>query len=157
MQVTAQFAVLGDLSAIRKVKFEGPAVMNLHPIHTINDGWFAPIAAMYSQFESYALRVEKMFDELIKLGGSDLVVAMLNIGQRLSGDLGWANGRYAYGLKHSFSAGDHGPNLAMVAVHFTDWAFQMAMDEGEYGKLDFEHKEFDEFIQSLRDNLQALK
>jgi len=157
MKVTAKFAVLGDLRAIRKVAFEGPMVMNLFPINQINDGWFAPIAAMYSQFESYALRVEKMFDELIKLGGADLVVEMLNIGQDLSGDLGWANGRYAHGLQHTFRVHDRGVNLSMAAVHFTDWAFQMAMDEGELGQLDFEHKEFDEFIQSLRDNLAKLK
>lgn len=157
MKVSAQFAVLGDLSAIRNVKFTGPMVMSLNPVNLLNDNWFAPIAGMHGQFESYALRVEKMYDELIKLGGSDLVVYMLNLGQELSGDLGWANGRYAFGLRHPFAIDDLGTSRSMVAVHFTDWAFRMAMDKGEDGMLDFEHEEFDEFIQSLRDNLANLK
>lgn len=156
MKVSAKFAVLGDLATVRKIKFEGPAVMSLCPTNQINDGWFAPIAGMYSQFETYSYRAERMFDELIKLGGADLVVEVLNIGQQLSPDLGWANDGYAFGLKSRFLVHDRGVNFSMVAVHFTDWVFQMAMDTSELGELDFEHAEFDELIQSLRDNTSSL-
>ena len=156
MKVTAKFADQSKHDAIRKIIFQGPLVLTLNPISQINDGWFAPIAGMHGQFESYALRAEKMFDAIILLGGSDLVAAMLNIGQGLSPDLGWADGGYTHGLKAWFGNLNYKTNLSLAAVHFTDWVFEMAMDAGELGKLDFEHQEFDEFIQSLRDNLVQL-
>lgn len=158
MKVSIAAKSFPNHTGLAKASFEGPAVMTLCPLYQINDGWFDPIAAMYSKFESYALRAEKMFDALILLGGSDLVTEMLNIGQVISPDLGIRKGYgYVHGLTNSFSIYEGKNSLSMVAVHFTDWVFQMVMDEGELGKLDFEHQEFDEFIQSLRDNMKDFK
>jgi hypothetical protein len=147
--------------------FESRFPLEASLIYQGDDAAFAPIAAMYGQFESYALRVEKMFDALIQLGGEGMISYMLNMGQRLSADLGlglgyrdepWINlvPVYTHGLKTPFSIHHGMNNLSASAVHFTDWAFQMAMDTGESGKLDFEHQQFDEFIQSLRDELFRL-
>lgn len=122
-------------------------------IYQDDDAAFKPVVEMYSQFESYALRVEKMFDTLIQLGGEGMISHMLNLGQKCSPDLGIGFLCYRYGLSAAITIHEDMTNMTLAAVHFTDWAFQMAMDTGEYGKLDFEHKEFDEFILSLRECL----
>lgn len=146
-----------NLTGLSKVFLEGPRVMTLEYPWQINDELFKPIAAMYSQFESYALRAEKMYDALIQLGGQDLVVEMLNLGQVLSLDLGVRVGQgYVHGLHSNFSVHHDKTSMSMVAVHFTDWVFQMVMDKGEDGQLDGEHAEFDELIQSLRDTIKSL-
>lgn len=138
-----------------KVAFEAVKAVPL-TLEKADDKLFAPIIGLHDRLESYALEAEKMFDELVKLGGAALVAEMLNIGQELSENLGYSQGQYIHGLKSSFGVWNGKVNLSMIAVHFADKVFQMAMDEGEDGKLDFEHHEFDEFIQSLRDELVKL-
>lgn len=122
-------------------------------IYKDDDEAFKPIVAMYSQFESYALRVEKMFDALIQLGGEGMISHMLNLGQKCTPDLGIGFLCYRFGLQAPIAIHQDMPNMTIAAVHFTDWAFQMAVDSSETGKLDFEHQQFDEFILSLRECL----